>query len=156
MTACASSRFIRAAPTPRRSPARARRPRPGRSWRGSIIRIRPSRTSFALEDLEGGATGAGAGQLRAAIGAYGYGADLSAAGLERILDGVFLDGIAIEFDITPQAKDAPAHLAALLKKQGIAPDKADIRFGYDPLGIMAAAGDTRLSRGRRSRRSLDR
>ena len=42
----------------------------------------------------------GAASLRAAIGAYGYGADLSADGLERILDGVFLEGIAIEFDLT--------------------------------------------------------
>jgi methylmalonyl-CoA mutase len=92
-----------------------------------------------LDDLEGGATGA---VLVApeSIGAYGFGADLSAAGLARILDGVFIEGIAIEFDLTTEAKDAPAHLAAILKQQGIAPDKADIRFSYDPLGIRAASG----------------
>jgi len=96
---------------------------------------------LALEDLEGGATGLVL-TCPGAIGAYGYGADLSAGALERILDGVFLDGIAIEFDIAPQMKDAPAYFAAYLKKQGITPDKADIRFGYDPLGIMATGGES--------------
>jgi len=94
---------------------------------------------LALDDLEGGATGLVL-VSPGAIGAYGYGTDLSAGALEQILDGVFLDGIATEFDIAPQVKDAPAHLAALFQKQGIAPSKADIRFGYDPLGIMAAGG----------------
>jgi methylmalonyl-CoA mutase len=92
-----------------------------------------------LDDLEGGATGAVL-VAPGSIGAYGFGADLSAAGLARILDGVFIEGIAIEFDLTTEAKDAPAHLAAILKTQGIAPDKADIRFAYDPLGIRAASG----------------
>ncbi|MBZ0147901.1 MAG: methylmalonyl-CoA mutase, partial [Pseudorhodoplanes sp.] len=94
---------------------------------------------LALEDLEGGATGLVL-TCPGAIGAYGYGADLSAGGLARILDGVFLDGIAVEFDLTTETKDAPAHVATLLKTRGIAPDKADIRFGYDPLGIRAASG----------------
>jgi methylmalonyl-CoA mutase len=92
-----------------------------------------------LDDLEGGATGAVL-VAPGSIGAYGFGADLSAAGLARILDSVFIEGIAIEFDLTTEAKDAPTHLAAILKKQGIAPDKADIRFSYDPLGIRAASG----------------
>jgi methylmalonyl-CoA mutase len=96
---------------------------------------------LALEDLEGGAGGLIL-TSPGAIGAYGYGADLSADALARILDGVFLDGIAIEFDIAPQAKDAPGALAALLKNQGLAPAKADIRFGFDPLGIMASAGES--------------
>jgi methylmalonyl-CoA mutase len=96
---------------------------------------------LALEELEGGANGLVL-TSSGAIGAYGYGADLSPDALARILDGVFLDGIAIEFDIAPQAKDAPGGLTALLKKQGIAPAKADIRFGFDPLGIMASAGES--------------
>jgi len=94
-----------------------------------------------LDDLEGGATGVVL-VVPGSIGAYGFGADLSAAGLERILDGVFLDGIAIEFDLAPQAVEAPTHLAAFLKTQGIAPDRADIRFGFDPLSLMAIAGGT--------------
>ncbi len=92
-----------------------------------------------LDDLEGGATGTVL-VAPGSIGAYGFGADLSAAGLERILDGVFIEGIAIEFDLTTETKDAPAHLAALLNAQGITPDKADIRFSYDPLGIRASSG----------------
>jgi methylmalonyl-CoA mutase len=92
-----------------------------------------------LDDLEGGATGAVL-VVPGSIGAYGFGADLSATGLARILDGVFIEGVAIEFDLTTETKDAPAHLAAILKRQGIAPAKADIRFSYDPLGIRAASG----------------
>ena len=136
--AFASSRFIRADRMRRRWPGAT----PAAPWQ-IMARVDHPDPAIAnrllLDDLEGGATGAVL-VAPGSIGAYGFGADLSAAGLERILDGVFLEGIAIEFDLTTEAKDAPAHLAALLKKQGIAPDKADIRFSYDPLGIRAASG----------------
>lgn len=92
---------------------------------------------LALEELEGGATGlllAASGS----IGAHGFGADFAQATLERILDGVYLDGIAIEFDLTREAKDAPAQIAALAKRKGIAPERLDLRAAFDPLGLMAA------------------
>jgi len=92
----------------------------------------------ALDDLEGGANGlvlVGAG----AVGAHGYG--LMADTLARVLDGVLLDaGIAIEFDLSPQTKDLPLALAALIKERGIAPASVDIRFGFDPLGASAHNG----------------
>lgn len=94
-----------------------------------------------LDDLEGGATGAVL-TSPGAVGAYGYGANLSKSMLPRILDGVFLDGIAIEFDITPDVKNAPGDLIAMLKEKSIPPDKADIRFGFDPLGALARGGET--------------
>ncbi len=94
-----------------------------------------------LDDLEGGATGAVL-IVPGSIGAYGYGADLSEAGLDRIFDGVYLDGIAIEFDMAPRAKDGPNNLKVLLKKRGIAPDKADVRLAFDPLGQEASGGES--------------
>lgn len=92
---------------------------------------------LALEELEGGATGlllAASGS----IGAHGFGSNLAQTTLERILDGVYLDGIAIEFDLTREARDAPAQIAALTKRQGIAPERIDLRAAFDPLGLMAA------------------
>jgi len=92
---------------------------------------------LALEELEGGATGL---QLATSgsIGAHGFGSDFTQAALERILGGVYLDGIAIEFDLTREAKDAPAQIAALAKRKGIAPERVDLRAAFDPLGLMAA------------------
>jgi methylmalonyl-CoA mutase len=92
----------------------------------------------ALEDLEGGANGlmlVGAGS----VGAQGYG--LMPDTIARVLDGVLLDaGIAIELDLSPQTKDLPLALAALVKERGIAPSSLDIRFGFDPLGASVHNG----------------
>jgi methylmalonyl-CoA mutase len=92
----------------------------------------------ALEDLDGGANGlvlVGAG----AVGAHGYG--LLADALARVLDGVMLDaGIAIEFDLSPQTKDLPLALVALVRERGIAPTAVDFRFGFDPLGASVHNG----------------
>jgi methylmalonyl-CoA mutase len=94
----------------------------------------------ALQDLENGATGlslvfAGGG------GAYGYGLDGSQQTIARALEGIYLDaGIALELDLSPKHKDAGANLAAALKARGVAPDKTQIRFGYDPLGAIARSG----------------
>ena len=86
----------------------------------------------ALHELENGA-GALSLVFAGSIGAYGYGLDGSAAAIDRALAGVHLDaGIALELDLSPQTKDAGAHLAALVKKRGITPGKTDIRFGFDP------------------------
>jgi methylmalonyl-CoA mutase len=92
----------------------------------------------ALEDLEGGANGlvlVGA----ASVGAQGYG--LMPDTIARVLDGVLLDaGIAIEFDLSPQTKDLPLALAALVKERGIALSSLDVRFGFDPLGASVCNG----------------
>ena len=42
-----------------------------------------------------------------AIGAYGYGLAADEDAIARVLDGVYLDaGIALDLDLSPQAKDA--------------------------------------------------
>ncbi len=94
----------------------------------------------ALEDLENGASGlvlVGAG----AAGACGYGLPAAPGTIERVLAGVKLDaGIAIEFDLSPQTKDLPRALAALVGRAGISPQATDIRIGFDPLGAVALNG----------------
>lgn len=98
----------------------------------------------ALDDLENGAT-----SLLFVFGggpsAYGYGLDGSEASISRALEGVYLDGIAIETDLSPHYKDAGHALAAFYKKQGIAPEKAKLRLNYDPIGANAVAGSTPVS-----------
>ena len=92
----------------------------------------------ALEDLEGGANGlvlVGAGS----VGAQGHG--LMPDTIARVLDGVVLDaGIAVEFDLSPQTKELPLALAALVKERGIAPSSLDVRFGFDPVGASVHNG----------------
>lgn len=92
---------------------------------------------LALEELENGATGLTL-VCRGSIGSHGFGIEASAESLARTLDGIYLDGIGIEFDLTREARDAPAHVAALVKRLGLAPARCDLRAGFDPLGLMAA------------------
>jgi methylmalonyl-CoA mutase len=98
----------------------------------------------ALHDLENGATALSL-VFAGSIGAYGYGLDGTQPTITRALDGVFLDaGISLELDLSPQTKDAGALLAALVKARNIAPAKAVIRFGFDPIGATAVAGGSPL------------
>jgi methylmalonyl-CoA mutase len=93
-----------------------------------------------LVDLENGATGL-ALVFAGSVGAYGYGLDGSPDTIKRTLEGVHLDaGIANEVDLSRQHLDAAIALAALVKERGIDPAATQIRFGFDPLGAMAASG----------------
>ncbi len=80
--------------------------------------------------------------LAGAIGAYGYGLAASEAAIARALDGIALDaaGPALELDAGPLAEDAARNIAALLRRRSVPTGAADIRFCFDPLGTMAAAG----------------
>ncbi len=92
----------------------------------------------ALEDLENGADGLVL-VCPGAIGAAGFGIDISADGIARILDGIHLDaGVPLEFMLTREAKDVPAHVATLVRKLGLDPAACDLRIGFDPIGLMAA------------------
>jgi methylmalonyl-CoA mutase len=96
----------------------------------------------ALHDLENGATGLTL-VFKGAVGDLGFGLEATETAIAQVLEGVYFDaGVAIELDLSPQSKDAGHILAALVKKQGIAPAATDIRFGYDPIGAMALGGGT--------------
>jgi methylmalonyl-CoA mutase len=91
----------------------------------------------ALEDLENGAGGLVL-VCKGAVGSQGFGIDASADALARILDGVYLDAVPVEFMPTRAAKDAPAAVAELIRKRGLDPAACNLRAGFDPIGLMAA------------------
>jgi methylmalonyl-CoA mutase len=92
----------------------------------------------ALDDLENGANGLVL-VCPGAIGSQGFGIDVSADALAKILDGIYLDaGAPIEFMLTREAKDVPAHVAAIVKARQLDPAACDLRIGFDPIGLMAA------------------
>src|SRR4029079_3049578 len=94
----------------------------------------------ALHDLENGATGLTI-VCRGSINANGYGLDSSLETLERALDGIYLDaGVAIDFNVAAETRDAAKNFAALVKKRGIAPDTVAMRAAHNPLGHTAATG----------------
>ena len=109
---------------------------PGASW--SIVQRvdHPDATAAnaeALHDLENGATGLSL-VFAGAVGAYDYGLTPDAEAMARALDGVFLDaGIDLDLDPGPQSEEVGRLVAALLKRRGIAPAAASIRFGFDPM-----------------------
>src|SRR5262245_56781320 len=94
----------------------------------------------ACAELEGGASGLVLGGARS-IGARGYRLVPAADMIPRVLEDVHLDaGIAIEFDLSPQTKDLPLALAALVQERGMTPQALDLRFGFDPLGASVFNG----------------
>ena len=98
----------------------------------------------ALRELNGGANGLSL-VFAGAVGDYGFGLPPAEDALSRALDGVHLDaGIALDIDLTPFARDLPQQIAALVKRAGIHPAAANIRFGYDPLSANAITGQTPL------------
>src|SRR5262245_23233322 len=118
---------------------------PGAAWQ-VLQRIElPDATAAnaeALHELENGANGLSL-VFAGAVGCYGYGLDASEALLSGVLDGVWLEaGVALELDLSAEAKDAAQHLAALVTARGLKPASVDIRFGFDPLGAMAVNGSS--------------
>ena len=93
----------------------------------------------ALHDLENGATGLSL-VFAGSIGGYGFGLDGSAAAIARALEDVWLDAIHIDTELSAQARDAGLNLAKVIKARGIDPATTQIRFGHDPLGLMARNG----------------
>src|SRR3954469_14860331 len=94
----------------------------------------------ALHDLENGATGLTL-VMAGSLNANGYGLDSSVETLERAFDGIYLDaGIAIDFNVAAQTRNAAKNFATVLKKRGIAPAAVDMRASINPLGHLAATG----------------
>jgi methylmalonyl-CoA mutase len=96
----------------------------------------------ALHDLENGANGLTL-VFSGANGAYGFGLEPSAATVEKVFGGVFIDaGIAIELQIGPQSRMAAIHVAEYIKSSGLSPAVCNIRFGLDPIGAGAVWGSS--------------
>ena len=101
--------------------------------------------AHALRDLENGASGLTL-VFAGANGAHGFGLEPSAAAVEKVLDGIFVDaGISIELQVGPQSRMAAIHVAEFVKRKGLSPAACDIRFGLDPIGACAAWGSSPYS-----------
>jgi methylmalonyl-CoA mutase len=96
--------------------------------------------SQALQDLENGATGLSL-VFAGSIGAYGFGLDAGATAVARLLQDIHLDaGIALDLQADGQPERIAAAVTDVVKARGIAPGAVDVRFGFDPLGIIATGG----------------
>lgn len=95
---------------------------------------------LALDDLTGGATGL-AIVVAGAPSAHGFGLpDGDRATLERALDGVFLDGVAVRLEAGPAAAATASALLALADARGLDLAALDLSLGLDPLGTAAFLG----------------
>jgi methylmalonyl-CoA mutase len=98
----------------------------------------------ALDDLDNGAAGLVL-VFAGSVSADGYGLQASSAALARVLDGVELDLIAIDLNLSPSSRHIIHDLAALVKNRGIAPGSLDLRFSINPIGGFAALGKSSRS-----------
>src|ERR1700722_158314 len=95
----------------------------------------------ALDDLENGASGLVL-VFPASVSANGYGLEASAAAVARALDGVELDLIAIDLNLSPPSRRIVRDFTALVQNRGLAPASVDLRFSINPIGGFAAAGQS--------------
>jgi len=115
---------------------------PGAAWRVMQRIDHPDPATAnrqAREDLENGATGlvlVFAGSLNA----NGYGLPATPEALARVLDGIALEAVAVDFNLSPATRHAVDLFADLVKRRGFAPAKVDMRASINPIGGLAASG----------------
>jgi methylmalonyl-CoA mutase len=94
----------------------------------------------ALVELENGATGLSLA-FAGSIGAFGFGLDARATAIASLLRDVHLDAeIAIDIEADGQPENIASAVTAAVAARGTAPAAVDIRFGFDPIGIIATGG----------------
>ncbi len=93
-----------------------------------------------LDDLNNGAEGVVL-VFQGAVGDHGFAIRSGEAALEAALDGVHLEwGVPVELQLGPNAEETGARIAKLVKDRGLKPADVNFRFGFDPLGALAANG----------------
>ncbi len=93
----------------------------------------------ALEDLENGATGLTL-VFAGSLNANGYGLAAMPDVLARVLDGIALDAITVDFNLSPATRNAVQLFADLVKNRALAPASVDLRASINPIGGFAASG----------------
>jgi methylmalonyl-CoA mutase len=94
----------------------------------------------ALAELENGATGLSL-VFAGSIGAFGFGLDARATAVASLLRDVHLEaGIALDIEADGQPENIAAAVTAVVTAHGTAPAAVDVRFGFDPIGIVATGG----------------
>jgi methylmalonyl-CoA mutase len=75
------------------------------------------------------------------IGAFGFGLDARATAVASLLRDIHLDaGIALDIEADGQPENIASAVTAAVAARGTAPAAVDIRFGFDPIGIIATGG----------------
>jgi methylmalonyl-CoA mutase len=98
-----------------------------------------------LEDLNNGASGI-ALVFQGAVGDCGYALPVDAATLAAALEGVHLEwGVPLELQLGANAATIANVVADLIETRGLPANHTNIRFGFDPLGVLAASGATDAS-----------
>src|SRR5690349_4214947 len=96
--------------------------RPGAAWTVMQRIDQPdpkAANKQALDDLENGATGLTL-VFAGSLNANGYGLDASTETLARVLDGIALDAITIDFNLSPATRNAVQLFAEYVKRSNIA------------------------------------
>ena len=93
----------------------------------------------ALEDLENGATGLTL-VFAGSLNANGYGLPATPEALAQVLDGVALDAITFDFNLSPPTRNAVQLFADLVKRRKLSPAAVDLRASINPIGGFAASG----------------
>jgi methylmalonyl-CoA mutase len=96
----------------------------------------------ALDDLMNGANALSL-VFADSPAARGFGLpDASRETLTRTLASIELAmGVTLDLDVGQDSKDAGEVIAALARSKGLTPDQLDIKFGFNPFGVMAEGGD---------------
>ena len=93
----------------------------------------------AREDIENGSTGLVL-VFESSINANGFGLGASTTALARVLDGIDLQRISLDLNLSPPTRGMAREVAALIKTRGIEAGAVDLRFSLNPIGGFAAAG----------------
>lgn len=74
--------------------------------------------------------------------ARGFGLkDASRETLTRVLASIEFDmGVTLDLDVGPDTKDAGTVIAEIAKSKGLVPAQLDIKFGFNPFGVMGEGG----------------
>ena len=95
----------------------------------------------ALEDLENGASGLTL-VFAGSLNANGYGLPATPAALAQVLDGIALDAITFDLNLSPATRQAVQLFAEVVKSRKLSPATIDLRASINPIGGFAASGAT--------------
>ena len=93
-----------------------------------------------LEDLNNGASGI-ALLFQGAVGDCGYALPADTEVVSAALEGVHLEwGVPLELQLGANAAAIATMVADLVEQRGLPANHTNIRFGFDPIGVLAARG----------------
>src|SRR5690348_5883864 len=103
--------------------------RPARPWQVMARVDHPDPAAAnkqALDDLENGAAGLTL-VFAGSLNANGYGFDATPDTIARALEGVYLDGVTFDFNLSPATRGAVQEFVELVRSRKLAPESVDMR-----------------------------